>query len=122
MGNDNTKGELTPKKQLPEALKKNIWKKGESGNPKGRPKGSVSIVEALKNKLEEVPDGQKKTYLELLVLRYMKNAVQDGDSRLIRDLINRVDGMPMQKQEITGKDGESLNIRIIEEDKKKFTE
>jgi len=115
MGNDNTKGELTPKKQLPEALKKNIWKKGESGNPKGRPKGSVSIVEALKNKLEEVPDGQKKTYLELLVLRYMKNAVQDGDSRLIRDLI-------MQKQEITGKDGESLNIRIIEEDKKKFTE
>ena len=52
----------------------------------------------------------------------MKNAVQDGDSRLIRDLINRVDGMPMQKQEITGKDGESLNIRIIEEDKKKFTE
>ena len=99
MGNNNTKGELTAKKQLPEALERNKWKKGESGNPNGRPKGSVSVVEALKRKLEEVPEGQTKTYLELLVSRYMKNAIQDGDTQLIRDLINRVDGMPTQRQE-----------------------
>lgn len=33
-------GEKTPKKQLPEALKKNIWVAGKSGNPNGRPKGA----------------------------------------------------------------------------------
>lgn len=27
-------------KELPDALKKNLWKPGQSGNPKGKPKGS----------------------------------------------------------------------------------
>jgi len=34
----------------------------------------------------------------------------------------REDWADLTKQEITGKDGSELNIRIIEEDKKKFTE
>ena len=94
MGDDNTK-DITPEGTGENRDEYGKFVKGVSGNPNGRPKGSVSVVEALKRKLEEVPEGQTKTYLELLVSRYMKNAIQDGDTQLIRDLINRVDGMPI---------------------------
>ena len=112
MGNDNTK-DITPEGTGENRDEYGKFVKGVSGNPNGRPKGSVSVVEALKRKLEEVPEGQTKTYLELLVSRYMKNAIQDGDTQLIRDLINRVDGMPTQRQELTGKDGEKLEPVLV---------
>lgn len=106
MDTNDTKPALTGKNRNKEGK----FIPGVSGNPNGRPKGSVSVVEALKRKLEEYPEGNTKTYLELLVNRYMKNAIQDGDTQLIRDLINRVDGMPTQRNEVTGKDGEPLVI------------
>lgn len=115
MGTDNTKGELTPKKHLPKALEDNIWKKGQSGNPKGRPVGSVSIVEGIKKKLLEIEPENKKTYLELFLTRYFRKAIKDGDVGLIRDMINRIDGMPTQRNELTGKDGDTLKIEIIED-------
>lgn len=74
-------------------------KKGNSLNPNGRKIGSISLVNMLKKKLLEMPDGQKRTYAELLINRYMKNAIQDGDTKLITDLINRIDGMPTQRNE-----------------------
>ena len=113
MGNDNTKG-IKPNENGEKRLQDPKTGRFVEGNPGGgRPKGSVSVVEALKRKLEEVPEGQTKTYLELLVSRYMKNAIQDGDTQLIRDLINRVDGMPTQRQELTGKDGEKLEPVLV---------
>lgn len=113
MGNDNTKG-IKPNENGEKRLQDPKTGRFVEGNPGGgRPKGSVSVVEALKRKLEEVPEGQTKTYLELLVSRYMKNAIQDGDTQLIRDLINRVDGMPTQRQELTGKDGERLEPVLV---------
>ena len=113
MGNDNTKN-IKPNENGEKRLQDPKTGRFVEGNPGGgRPKGSVSVVEALKRKLEEVPEGQTKTYLELLVSRYMKNAIQDGDTQLIRDLINRVDGMPTQRQELTGKDGERLEPVLV---------
>jgi len=89
------------------------WKKGQSGNPNGRPLGSVSVVEAIKRKLMEIPEGQtnaeKRTYLDLLVARYFKQTIQDGDAQLIKDLINRVDGMPKQSINM---EGEPIKIDI----------
>tara|TARA_Y100000310_G_C20658866_1_gene803556 strand:+ start:905 stop:1246 length:342 start_codon:yes stop_codon:yes gene_type:complete len=78
-----------------------LWKKGESGNPNGRPKGSISVVSALKRELAKVPEGEKKTYLELLVKRIMKKGIVDGDVSMIKDIINRVDGMPKENVDIT---------------------
>jgi hypothetical protein len=67
--------------------------KGVSGNPNGRPKG-VSIVDAIKRELENKPEGSDRTYLELLIQRIFKSAIQDGDVHMIKDIINRTDGMP----------------------------
>lgn len=108
MGDSNAKGELTPEKHpLPEALEKNKWPKGVSGNPAGRPEGSVSIVEGIKRKLMEIEPENKKTYLELFLNSYFRKAIKDKDSQMMRDMINRIDGMPKQLTDITS-DGKAI--------------
>jgi hypothetical protein len=75
------------------------------GNPGGgRPVGSVSIVEGIKKKLLEIEPENKKTYLDLFLSRYFRKAIKDGDVGLIRDMINRIDGMPQQRTDITSGD------------------
>ena len=80
------------------------FKKGISGNPKGRPKGTVSIVTALKRRLEEVKDksnGEKKTYLEYFIDQVIKKSIEDGDVAMMKDVIDRVDGKPQQFVDLT---------------------
>ena len=84
----------TPKKHLPEALEKNKWKEGQSGNPNGRPKGTLSIVGMLKKKLEDVPEGAKKTYAELLIDRILQMAIQDKNDQQIKNILQYIEGMP----------------------------
>lgn len=72
------------------------------GNPGGgRPKGSgISITTAIKRELEKCPEGQNKaTYLDLLVKRILKKAIQEGDQLMIKQVWNYVDGMPKQNIE-----------------------
>lgn len=74
--------------------------KGVSGNPYGRPEGSgISIVTELKRKLNEVPEGEKSSYLQLLIQQILDKAIEEGDTQMIRDMIDRVDGKPTQRIE-----------------------
>ena len=85
--------EITEKKRHPTQ-----FKPGQSGNPAGRPKGAgISITTAIKRELEKKPAGVgTATYLELLVKRIMKKAIQDGDQQTIKQIWNYIDGMPQQ--------------------------
>ena len=76
--------------------------KGVSGNPKGREPGSLSITSMIKEKLLEVPEGQKKTYAEAFILKIMKKAIQDEDGFMIKQVWNYIDGMPKEKLELEG--------------------
>ena len=87
----NEKTELTDKKQTKKPW---LFKKGESGNPEGRPKGSLSITGEIKKKLEEIPENQKKTYLEILITKILKKAIVDEDQQMIKNIWNYVDGLP----------------------------
>lgn len=40
-----------------------LFKKGQSGNPNGRPKGSFSLKTYVKNMLEEMTDEQRQDFL-----------------------------------------------------------
>ncbi len=46
------------------ALQPYQYKKGQSGNPNGRPKGSVSMKTYVKNKLLSMTDEEREEYLE----------------------------------------------------------
>lgn len=114
--------ELTAKKQVPKQLRKYVWQPGVSGNPDGRPEGSVSIVEGFRRKLQEFAPSkdneEKRTYLELLIETYFKKALNEGDVRIIRDLIDRIDGKPTEtinanlKGEINNKFNDKQITRI----------
>lgn len=71
-------------------------------NIEGRPEGSgISITTEIKRKLQEVPEGRKKTYLQLIVDKIVhKKALVDGDYSTIKQIWNYIDGMPKQKHEI----------------------
>jgi hypothetical protein len=84
--------DITAKKQQRKVIGK-PFKEGVSGNPAGRPKGSISITTLIKQKLQEVPKGKKKSYAELLVDRVMERAIK-GDYPMIRQIWSYIDGMP----------------------------
>jgi hypothetical protein len=87
---------------------------GNTANPAGRPEGSISVVSAIKKKLQECPEGKQKTYLHYLVEKIMKKAVIDDDVSMIKDIIDRVDGKPQQRTDITT-DGYKINPMSYEQ-------
>lgn len=69
------------------------FKKGEpSANPKGRPVGSLSLVDILRRKLEAVEPGCDNTKAELLVDQYLSDAMKSES--LKKDAFDRIDGKP----------------------------
>lgn len=92
---------------------KGQWVKGVSGNPEGAKKGQgISLVGLLKKKLETIPDGvDKLSFAEAIIEVLVKKAIKDEDIHAIKDIINRVDGMPRESIDVTG---EGVPIALIE--------
>lgn len=74
------------------------WKKGQSGNPKGRPKKLPELNELLANVLGDEKDG--KTAAEAILLALRSKAVK-GDIRAAEVLLDRSYGKPKQQIETT---------------------
>lgn len=83
MTEQTEKGDITPKKQLPEALAKNVWVKGQSGNPAGRPKGSISVIGNIKQMFENNPE-----QFQEFINKYLK------DPRNRQHIVEMIDGRP----------------------------
>lgn len=67
-----------------------LFKKGESGNPKGRPKKGYSITEWFKNMLAAEPDVKEQLGRSIL-----EKALK-GDPTAVKLIWNYMDGMPKQ--------------------------
>ena len=84
------------------------YKKGESGNPKGRPKGSknrscvakkwLSVEQDLKNPLTSEMETMSQE--DLMTLALIKKA-RDGDSTAYQKLLDSAYGAPVQQVEQT---------------------
>ena len=79
------------------------WKPGESGNPKGRPKGFISVTSAIKRMLKEIApnDSKERLYGNLLAESLIVNAIK-GNGPAIKEIMNRVDGVVKEMQEHSG--------------------
>lgn len=87
------------------------FKKGQSGNPKGRPVGSKDYKTIMWEALEKIAnDTGKESAEEIYKEILMKGAIsaRKGDYRFYKDILDRVHGSAIQKNEHTGKDGEPL--------------
>lgn len=111
-----------------------IWEKGESGNPKGRPKKLVpsmkvegyklteindtiqSIISMTMDELKQIWDNPKSTILEKTVAGALKKSLEKGNLESVETLINRVYGKPKEKIDIESKTESSIKIQIIKND------
>lgn len=93
------------------------WKPGQSGNPKGRPTLAKTFAPLMRELLDgkavkttiTLPDGSRKTWnftastslRKALAIRLLARAIA-GDIAAIREVLNRVDGMPTQPIDLSG--------------------
>ncbi len=87
----------------PEVGRPYHWKKGQSGNPSGRPKSKV-LSDAYKNKLEElIPnDPEGRTWAELIAEAQVRDAVR-GNVQAAREIADRTEGRARQSIELEDK-------------------
>jgi len=109
------KSAKTELNRIPDEKGRMIFPPGVSGNPNGRPAGAVSVVDAIKRKLNEIyPEADnetKRTYLDVLIENIFSKAIEDKDVSMIKDMIDRVDGKP--KQPLTGDEDQPITIKLI---------
>jgi len=78
------------------------FKKGESGNPEGRPKGKgLSITALVKAELDKIPEGGETTNAAQIVQKILDKAIADGDSKMIEKIWAYIDGTPKDSVEIS---------------------
>ena len=95
------------------------FKKGQSGNPNGRPRKFVTTLKDIgykrseindtiqamlamdKDELMDVMKSPKATILEMTVASAMKKSIEKGSLYSIETLLSRVFGMPKQEVEQT---------------------
>lgn len=75
--------------------REHCWKKGECGNPKGRPRGHRNLAAALTTVLHEnisrPVDGEEREMTKLeAVTRQLVDKAMDGDPRLLRELLGEI--------------------------------
>jgi hypothetical protein len=73
-------------------------------NPNGRPKKGHSITETIRAMMDEKPEIKKALGAKILQMAV------EGDITAIKTIWNYIDGMPLQKSEIGGPDGQPILI------------
>jgi len=89
------------------------FKKGQSGNPKGRPKKIPELRELLANVLGDEKDG--KTAVEAILMALRNKAIK-GDVRAAELLLDRAYGKPKSELELSGIVGTVILPKPISED------
>ena len=102
------------RKVSPNSLKNlKKFKPGESGNPDGRPPGTISLTSIIKRKLLEIyrdpkTPKEKKQAIEVLADRIIENGIINSSERTQEKIWAYLDGHPKTTIDI-GADKESLS-------------
>jgi hypothetical protein len=90
-------------------LVKHQWKKGQSGNPNGRPKSGFALNEYI-TELANIPVGRsKKTMLESVVSKVYEEAL-NGNMTAVNFLADRILGRPNQSIGIKDTTDEPIKV------------
>ncbi|MEL0173666.1 MAG: DUF5681 domain-containing protein [bacterium] len=92
-------------------LKKYQWKKGQSGNPNGRPKKDFALNEHIRA-FANLEDDEKKTMLESVVEKVYEEAL-NGNMQAITFLADRILGKPTQALNVKAESNEPIKVLQI---------
>lgn len=94
---------------------------GQSGNPKGRPKGSRNLSAILKDMLDQdvEEDGEMVKFSDAIVKRLIQKA-NKGDIKAIQEIFDRTEGKA--KQEIKNENFNYNSSELSKEDIKNISE
>lgn len=88
-------------KSVPKQLEPYVFKPGQSGNPAGRPPGSISIIGKLKQMWADDPEDFE---------RYVQEIRKDKSMR--KPVMEQIDGKPVQP--IAGVEGQPIVVNIVQ--------
>lgn len=109
--NNREKTGITPYRVGPGKPPKNTqFKPGQTGNPKGRPKGS-SLQRLLKDLLEFETKGISNG--AVIVEQLVKKA-RGGNLKAIEIVLDRIEGKARQRLELGGIDGTPIPISVVD--------
>jgi len=118
MAGKTTTESTKPKRKLSPGLKP-PWKKGQSGNPTGLPKGYVQIATLLRRRLVEastLPNREKKKVADDIADRMIELAL-DGHPKFAAMLLDRADGPVTQKVEHSVEESTLKIVKGVDEEK-----
>lgn len=84
------------------------FKKGQSGNPSGKPKGTINLSARIRRELEALAPDKKQQFADLVAKKIVAEMLK-GKVDLIRDFMDREEGKPKTPIEHSG----TLNIAEI---------
>ncbi len=78
------------------------FKKGQSGNPAGRPKKGHTLSDAIEKALttKDVHKGSSKITRNQAIAEVLTQEALKGNLKAIDMVLDRMEGKPMQKQEV----------------------
>jgi hypothetical protein len=78
------------------------YQKGQSGNPKGRPRRAFSYAAELRGRLAEVDlrDKAQRTHGEMIVAKVVELA-KKGSIRAMTEIVDRTEGKALQRMDLT---------------------
>jgi hypothetical protein len=88
---------------------------GQSGNPDGRPEGTLSLTSMLRKALEEIVDndfGEKKMKAQIMIDLIVSKVIKDKDVATAWNIVNRIEGFPKQAVSLGSEEG----VKVIFED------
>lgn len=98
------------------------WKKGTSGNPRGRPKKQDCLTQLLRDEIEKIcpADREKRKWKELIVRATLQLAMK-GNAAALKEVWERIDGKVLQteKVQLGGPDGKQVTIEVVYADQPK---
>jgi Family of unknown function (DUF5681) len=95
------------------------WKKGTSGNPRGRPKKQDCLTNLLRDEIQKIcpADREKRTWKQLIVRATLQLAMK-GNATALKEVWERLDGKVLQteKVQLGGADGKQVTIEVVYSD------
>ena len=96
------------------------WKKGTSGNPRGRPKKQDCLTQLLREEIQRIcpADRERRTWKELIIRATLQLAMK-GNATALKEVWERLDGKVLQteKLQLGGVDGKQVTLEVVYSDR-----